>query len=227
MREFDALAGYPEPQKPRSVGPSLRTIENRIKASYRGQEFYDGDRENGYGGFIYDGRWTSIVNNMAKEYDLNADSAVLHINCEKGFVLHDFQQEIPGIKIRGTEISDYAIEQAMDSVKPYITHAPFTQLPFADGEFDFVLAIGAVYSLSLPDAIIALKEIQRVGKGRSFITLASYTTEEDKRLFEWWTLLGTSILHPTEWLEVLRHVNYTGDYKFTSAKSLNLIEGNS
>ena len=59
------------------------------------------------------------------------------------------------------------------------------RIAFADGEFDFVVAIGPVYSLNLPDAIKCLKEIQRVGKGKSFITLGAYETEEDLRLFRY------------------------------------------
>jgi hypothetical protein len=73
------------------------------------------------------------------------------------------------------------------------------------------------------DAISCLKEIQRVSKGKRVIALAAYETEEDKRLFEWWTLLGTTLLKKDEWVEVLNHVGYTGDYKFTTAQSLNLI----
>ena len=45
--EYDAYAGYPEPKEPRLVSPTRRTIANRIAASYRDQEFYDGARENG------------------------------------------------------------------------------------------------------------------------------------------------------------------------------------
>jgi len=225
MREFDALVGYPEPKTPRYVGPGLRTIRNRIIASARGKEFYDSDRANGYGGFHYDGRWVPIVKFMAQEYGLNERSAVLHINCEKGFLLHEFQQLFPGITIRGVEISDYAIEQAMPMVKRSIHQgAWWTRLPFPDRAFDFVVAIGAIYALTLTDAITCLKEIQRVGKGKSFITLASYETEADKRLFEWWTLLGTTILRKEEWIEVLRHAGYAGDYKFTNAKELKLVE---
>jgi len=56
MREFNPLTGYPEPKHPRVVGPDIRTIENRIIATYRGEEYYDGDRNNGYGGFRYVGR---------------------------------------------------------------------------------------------------------------------------------------------------------------------------
>lgn len=224
MREFDALAGYPEPKKARYVGPKLRTIENRIVASYRGQDFYDGDRNNGYGGFRYDGRWVPIVKFMAKEYGLNEKSSILQINCEKGFLLHDFQEQFPGIRVRGTEISNYAIETAIDSVKSKILKAPFTDLPFDDNEFDFVIAIGVVYSLNLGDAIESLKEIQRVSRGKSFITLGSYKTEEDLRLFRYWTLLGCTILSESEWITVLKHVGYTGDYKFVNAESLRLVE---
>ena len=222
MREFDVLAGYPEPANPRVVGPKLRTIHNRIIASYRDKELYDGDRNNGYGGFRYDGRWVPIVRNMVSEYGLDGTSSVLQVNCEKGFILHDFKEQIPGIRVQGTEVSQYAIDHAMDTVRDEISCAPFTELPYPDSVFDFVLAMGAVYSLTLADAISCLKEIQRVGKGKAFITLAAYETDRDKRLFEWWTLLGATLLHKRDWIEVMRHAGYTGDYKFTTAESLKL-----
>jgi hypothetical protein len=175
MREYDALTGYPEPKQPRVVHPNIRTIHNRIVASYRGEEFYDGDRNDGYGGFTYDGRWAQVAQNMLEQYSLSGQS----------------------------------------------------ELPFADNEFEFIIAIGPVYSLNLPDAIKCLKEIQRVGKGKSFITLGAYETEEDFRLFRYWTLLGSTILSKDDWVEVLNHVGYTGDYKFNTAESLNLIEAGS
>lgn len=223
MREFNALEGYPEPKQARLASKGLRTIHHRIVASYRGEKFYDGDRNYGYGGFRYDGRWLPIAKNMCREYRLNTQSAVLQIGCDKGFLLNDFLQMHAEMKVRGTEISDYPIVQAMDSVKPYIQKAPFTQLPFNDGEFDFVIALGAVYTLNLGDAIQCLKEIQRVSKGKSFITLGSYTNEENFKLFRYWTLLGATVLLEGEWVEVLKHVGYTGDYKFTGAKSLHLV----
>ena len=223
MRQFNALQGYPEPKQPRFVGPCLRTIRHRIIATYREKEFYDGDRNTGYGGYSYDGRWLPIARSMCCEYGLGDAAAVLHIACEKGFLLHDFLQHQPAMKVRGTDISEYAIDNAMPSVKPFIQKAPFTSLPFQDKEFDFVIAIGVVYSLNLTGAIQVLKEIQRVGKGKSFVTLASYVTEEDLRLFRYWTLLGTTILREDEWVEVLNHTGYTGDYTFTNARTLKLV----
>jgi hypothetical protein len=87
-----------------------------------------------------------------------------------------------------------------------------------------VIAIGPVYSLNLANAIRCLKEIKRVGKDKSFITLGSYTNEIDFKLFRYWTLLGATILKKKEWIEVLKHTKYNGDYKFNTAKSLNLVQ---
>jgi hypothetical protein len=70
-REFDAFAGYPEPKRaaPRRAEANLRTIHNRIyAASYRDREFYDGDRANGYGGMVNDGRWGPIAERLIAEY---------------------------------------------------------------------------------------------------------------------------------------------------------------
>jgi ubiquinone/menaquinone biosynthesis C-methylase UbiE len=224
MREFNPLTGYPEPKHPRVVGSDIRTIENRIIATYRGEEYYDGDRNNGYGGFRYDGRWAPIAKDMYGEYGLQNDSAVLQVGCEKGFLLHDFIDQYSGLKVRGTDISAYAIEHSMESVKPLISNAPFTQLPYEDNEFDLVVAIGVVYTLNLADAMQCLKEIERVSKGASFVTLAAYRTEEEKMLWEWWTVLGATLLHEDEWVRVMQHAGYTGDYKFTTARSLKLIK---
>ena len=110
----------------------------------------------------------------------------------------------------------------MKSVKKNIRKSSYTKLTFKNNEFDFVLAIGVVYSLNLSDAISCLKEIIRVSKGRSFINLSSYLNKNDYWLFKHWTLLGSTLLKEKEWIEVLKHVNYSGDYYFTNAKTLNL-----
>lgn len=224
MREFDILKRYPEPSQPRYVSPTLRTIKSRILAAYRDKDYYDGDRNNGYGGFYYDQRWIPIAQDICKEYGLDNTSTLLHIGCEKGFLLHDLHALYPKMKLCGTEISSYAMDNAMPSIKSFIKYGQFTQLPFKDKEFDFVFAISVVYTLNLADAMQCLREIQRVSKGRSFVTLAAYRNEEELRLFRYWTVLGCTILHEDEWVEVLKHVGYTGDYKFQTARSLKLIE---
>jgi len=223
MREFDLLSDYPVLKK-RYVSKSSRTIKNRIIASLRGKSFYDGKREDGYGGFKYDGRWKIIAKKIFDAYKLKDNSKILQIGCDKGFLLKDIKEIYPKSQVRGIEISDYAIKFSDKKIKNFIIKGPFHNLPFKDSEFDFVIAIGPVYSLNLADAIKCLNEIRRVGKGKSFITLGAYELEKDLRLFRYWTLLGSTILSKKEWIEVLKYTKYKGDYKFNTAKSLNLIK---
>ena len=222
MREFDILAGYPGPKKPRLVGKNLRSIKNRIVASCRDKEFFDGDRSNGYGGYVYDGRWKTIAASMVSEYQLKSGSKILQIGCEKGFLLSDLLDLNSEFDVYGLESSAYAIENSMEQVRDKIRFSNDIDLHFENNFFDLVVAIGPVYTLNLGDGIALLKEIQRVTKNNSFITLGSYEKEEDFWLFRDWTLLGTTVLKKAEWLEVLKHVGFTGDYKFNSAESLNL-----
>ena len=72
--------------------------------------------------------------------------------------------------------------------------------------------------------ISALREIQWVGKGKSYITICTYHTEAEKGLFKMWTLLVTTNLHLDKWREIFRVTDQTGDYFFTTAKSLHLIK---
>mgnify|MGYP001159686368 FL=1 len=225
MREFNLLEGYPKPSKPRLVGKNIRTIKNRIISGKRDKNFFDGDRNFGYGGFNYDGRWKSVAKKIVEEYNLNENSSLLQLNSEKGFLLNDFKSILPKSKIVGLETSDYAISTTMESVKKNVEKVSnFLNLSFKDKTFDFIMALGVIYTHTLNDAIKCLKEIERVGKGNSFITLASYLTDEDYWLFKDWTVIGTTILRKEEWLEVLKYSGYTGDYFFTNAQTLNLID---
>ena len=85
MKEFNLLSDYPKSQSKRYVSENLRTIKHRIVASYRDKEFYDGDRNYGYGGFKYDGRWEKIAKKITNEYNLDNKSSFLQLGCEKGF----------------------------------------------------------------------------------------------------------------------------------------------
>lgn len=219
--EFDAFAGYPP--APRLVGPNLRTIKNRISASYRGEEFYDGDRKNGYGGFKDDGRWKPIAKLIVDHYGLKQGDKVLQVRAHKGFLLRELEEL--GMEVSGCESSEYAIEQA---VVP-IDFCPPTSLPYKGGRFDLVIAANVVYTLNLRDAITCMKEVKRVSKGinyKTWITLAAYEDEKDIEglmLMRYWTLLGTTILTKADWMEVMAHAGYAGDYRFDTAKFMNLV----
>ena len=218
-REFNAFHGYPEPSEPRYVSPNLRKIENRIIASYRGREFYDGDRTNGYGGMKDDGRWKKIAENLIQDYNLSTMDHVLQINAHKGFLLYELYRL--GIRTTGTEVSEYV---APDSAV-VLTRCPFTKQPFEDKTFDLVICASPAYSENLAGCIQIIKEVQRVGKGKSFITLAAIDHDDDidsLMLLRNWFLLGTTILTKSDWVKVMEHCGYTGDYRFDTAEYLNL-----
>ena len=222
MREFDLLEDYPKLNNPRIVSEKLRTIDHRIIASKRDLSFFDGNRNYGYGGFKYDGRWKNIAKKIIQEYKLNNNSRFLQIGSEKGFLLNDVKELMPNMDIVGLETSEYAINHSMQSVKENIfLYDKYTKLNYPDKHFDFLIALGVVYTQTLSDAILLLKEIGRISK-KSFITLASHETEEEYWLFKQWTLLGSIILKKEEWKKVLIHTNYSGDYAFTNSKKLNL-----
>ena len=224
MREFNLLGEYKSPEKPRYVGSDLRTINHRIVATYRDKDFFDGNRNYGYGGFKYDGRWKSVAEKICNEYKLNNSSSFLQIGCEKGFLLKDLKDKYKKMRIEGIETSNYAITNSIPDAKENIKYCNnYTDLEYGDSEFDFIFALGVVYTHNLTNAIKCLREIQRVGKGKSFITLASYENRDDYWLFKQWSLLGTTILRKDEWRKVLSHVNYSGDYSFTNAESLGLV----
>ena len=132
---------------------------------------------------------------------------------------------MPGIKVKGVENHPYPIEQAMEDVKNDLILCPYEKLPFEDNSFDFVMAFASIYMLNFSGVLSALHEIQRVSKGASYVTLGAYRTKEEKELFLDWTLLGTTVLHVDEWLEVFKETGYTGDYFFSSATSLHLVRG--
>ena len=227
MREYNLLDDYPSPQKKRLIGEDIRTINHRIVASYKGKDFFDGDRNYGYGGFKYDGRWKKVADKICIDYELNDNSSFLQLGCEKGFLLHDLKNKFDKMNLIGLETSQYAVSNSLNSIKKNIKMCKdYLSLDFEDNKFDFTIALGIVYTHNLGDAMKCIKEIERVGKGKSFITLASFDEQTDYWQFKKWSLLGTTILKKSEWREVLNHCNYSGDYYFTNAETLNLIENN-
>lgn len=114
MREIDFLDSAPKAN--RVIQEGWRTEANKIIAKQYGKEFFDGDRVNGYGGYYYDGRWKKVVEKLKEVYGINSNSSVLDIGCGKGFLLHDLLDMIPGIKVSGIDISEYAINKALDKL---------------------------------------------------------------------------------------------------------------
>ena len=58
----DLLRNYPKPKRDLSARIEGKTEEVRTVAKKFGEEFFDGDRIYGYGGYYYNSRfWSSVV----------------------------------------------------------------------------------------------------------------------------------------------------------------------
>jgi SAM-dependent methyltransferase len=212
-QEIDLLTNYPKTKRNVEERGNSKTEEDRRIAREFGKEYFDGDRRYGYGGYSYHPRfWQPIIPAFKKYFNLTSSSFVLDVGCGKGFMLHDISQLIPGITVRGIDISEYAVANAIDDMKPYIQVANATKLPFDDNSFDVVISINTVHNLNRRDCAQALREIERVGKGKSFITVDAYRNEKEKTAMMAWNLTAKTVMHVDEWKDFFKKVGYSGDF---------------
>jgi len=177
-----------------------------------GKDFFDGDRKCGYGGYKYDGRWKSVVKRMKDYYKLADDAAILDIGCGKGFMLYDFKELLPDCKISGIDVSEYAIANAMPLVKPFLKIASAEKLPYPDKSFDLVISINSIHNLPPERLRIALKEIQRVCRKDSYITVDAWRNEQERENLFKWVLTAETMMHVDDWKKLFLETGYAGDY---------------
>ena len=181
-------------------------------AKQYGQDYWDGDRQYGYGGYRYDGRWLPIAQKMVKHYDLKPGDKILDVGCGKAYLLYEFTQAIPGVEVAGIDISQYGIDNAKEEVKPFLQIGNATKLPFEDNTFDFVVSILALHNLYNYELYAALQEIERVGKDKKYIVVESYRNERERVNLLYWQLTCESFYTPDEWEWFFKQSGYTGDY---------------
>ncbi len=179
-----------------------------------GFDYWDGDRRHGFGGMRYDGRWLPLAEAMVRHYGLKAGDRILDIGCGKGFLLHEFTLACPGIGIAGLDISQYAIDTAKEETRPFLKHGNAASLPWSDASFDLVISINTFHNLQIHELDAALREMQRVGKGRGYICVESYRTEREKANLLYWQLTCESFHRPEGWRWIFERAGYTGDWGF-------------
>lgn len=212
MPEVNLLDLYPNPKRDVEWRFKNLTEEQRKIARQFGKEFFDGDRLWGYGGYYYDGRWIKVVKRFKDYYKLTSANSVLDVGCAKGFMLYDFMEVIPGIKVAGIDISSYALCEASIVVWPFLQLGNAKDLPFKNRSFDLVISINTVHNLELEDCKKAIAEIERVKKKHAFLVLDSYRNAEEEDRMRKWNITGRTILSVDEWLKLFKEVGYTGDY---------------
>lgn len=178
------------------------------------RDYWDGERQYGYGGYHYDGRWKTAAQAMAEYYRLQSGQTVLDVGCGKGFLLYELSQVVPGLRVAGIDISTYAIENAKEEIKPYLKQALAQNLPYPDNSFDLVYSINTLHNLYIYDLKQAVQEIERVSRKSSHITVESYRNEQEKANLLYWQLTCQCFYTPEEWEWLYKEWGYAGDYSY-------------
>ena len=211
--EIDLLADYPRTRRDVKARASEKTEEDRAVARQFGAAFFDGERRHGYGGFNYHPRfWQDTVKRFRDYYQLADDAKILDIGCAKGFMLHDFKELMPKTTVTGIDISEYAINNAIDSMKPFVRVASADALPFSDDSFDLVISINTIHNLHLPECKQSLREIQRVTRKHAFLTVDAWRDEQEKTNMLKWNLTGVTYMHVDDWKNLFAEAGYRNDY---------------
>lgn len=196
-----------------------RMMNNKVHcmetAKKYGEEYWDGDRCYGYGGYIYmPGRWKPVAQALINEYGLGPGSRVLDVGCGKGYLLYEMLLIEPELTVCGFDISEHALADSKQEIKPFLfAHRAQDVYPYKGNDFDLVISLGTLHNLRLFDLKTALSEIERVGK-RAYIMLESYRNEEELFNLQCWALTAETFLDTDEWKWLYTHFGYTGDYEF-------------
>ncbi len=185
-----------------------------VVAKEYGYDYWDGDRKYGYGGYRYDGRWKGVAQKIAEHYQLKAGQKVLDVGCGMAHLLYELTQAVPGLCVKGIDISQYALEHAKEEIRGNLQYGKAQEIPFGDQEFDLVLSLATLHNLKVFDLKKAVKEIERVSKGNSYIMVESYRNDREEMNMLYWQLTCASYYSVEEWEWLYQEWGYTGDYSF-------------
>jgi SAM-dependent methyltransferase len=212
-QEINLMDRYPKTKRP--FDERAKAMNNAAVEGGRdfGKDYFDGDRLTGYGGYYYHPRfWTDTVRRFRDHYDLAPNASVLDIGCAKGFMMHDFKILMPEMNIRGVDVSQYAFDNAIEDMKPFIDIGDAKDLPYDNDSFDLVISINAIHNLPLEECKKSLREIERVARKHAFITVDAWRNDEEHDRHEKWKLYAITYMHVDDWNLMFNEVSYSGDY---------------
>jgi len=202
----DYLARVNDPDFPKAKAAEL--------AKNWGFDYWDGDRRINYGGYNYmEGRWEPVARLMAEHYHLKPGDKVLDIGCGKGYLMYDLTKVVPGLDVRGFDVSRYAIENAKPEMRHLIDEGSAVALPYDDREFDFAYSLNTLHNLYSYELEPALRELERIAK-KKYLCVESYRSEVEKVNLLYWQVTCEQFNTPKEWQWWFERCGYSGDHSF-------------
>jgi SAM-dependent methyltransferase len=213
MTLVDLMRRLPRAKRNIAARNAAQTPENIAIARRFGREYFDGSRDTGYGGYVYDGRWIPVAEDIARHFALAPGARVLDVGCAKGFLVKDLRAR--GLAAFGLDVSDYAIRHAEPEAAGYLVRGTCEALPFSDGSFDAVIAKDVIHNQTRAGCVRALREIERLAPGRGFVQVDAYRSEAERETFLRWVLTARTFCDPDGWRAIFAEAGYTGAYYWT------------
>ena len=173
-----------------------KKMETTPKEGIFNEEYFESDKwliNGGFRSYRYEDYYPLFIDLAIIIRHIFNPAKVLDVGCAKGFLVLAFREL--GIKSFGIDISEYALSNALISVRPYLHKSRLGQdrLPFPDKYFDFISAIGIIeYIENLHHAI---SELRRVTNGVLYLTVGLYKRNPNSKLrlhahnSQWWIQL--------------------------------------
>lgn len=129
-------------------------------------------------------------------------------------LLYELTQAVPGLMVNGIDIFQYALDHAKEEIRDRLQYGEAQDIPFADDEFDLIISLTTLHNLRVYDLKKSVQEIERVGKGHSYIMVESFRNDREEVNMLYWQLTCASYYSVDEWECLYREWGYTGDYSF-------------
>ena len=191
--------------------PNLSKRENYQKYGFN--YFDDVDYGVGYGGYSYDGRYANCTNKIIAYYNLSPGDSVLEIGCAKGFLICEFYKR--GMNIAGIDLSNYAVENAVREVRPFLVQGSCEHLPWGNNSFDLVIAKDTLPHMHRDQLPLAIGEIQRVCRTDNiFFEIGVTEDQQGRKLMKAWDETQQSIENAIWWRQLLSNCGFQGQINF-------------
>ena len=175
-------------------------------------DYWDGNRRYGYGGYNYiDGYWTSTAKKIIKFYNLNNNSSILDIGCGKGFLLFEIKKLLPGISVKGIDISRYSIKNAKNEIKSSLMVSDVRRYKIKK-KFDLIISINCLHNLQIFELTNVIKKIVKNSR-KSYIAIEGYKNIEELFNLQCWALTANTFFSKKEWQWFFKKNNYKGEFE--------------
>lgn len=148
----------------------------QVSQDFYGRDYFEGSKQltdTGYDNYA-DGDWAYRLALFAR--DFFAPASLIDVGCARGYVVRRLREW--GVPAFGTDYSAYALKSAPPELKPLLTQADATALPFRDRSIDMLMCIETLEHL-YPDAVpLAARELARVAKRWLLLSIPTFGVDE-------------------------------------------------